>query len=134
MLRNAQYDFADRAKSLVDTLDGYEHAVGCGSGPEAFAKAYAEVAALFLGVWDAATQGVGGAAVGLTVTANNYAEAEHAANVLTPAVVKKAPPAVLKKRRTHPAAGSSSSPNSSLRRAPTTGPRRKPGTEPGLRS
>ncbi|MEV5530854.1 RNase A-like domain-containing protein [Streptomyces prunicolor] len=97
MLRNAQYDFADRAKSLVDTLDGYEHAVGCGSGPEAFAKAYAEVAALFLDVWDRATEGVGGAAVGLTVTANNYVEAEHATNILTPAVVRKSPPAVLKK-------------------------------------
>lgn len=97
MLRNAQYDFADRAKSLVDTLDGYEHAVGCGTGPEAFAKAYAETAALFLDVWDRATEGVGGAAVGLTVTANNYAEAEHATNILTPSVVKKSPPAVLKK-------------------------------------
>ncbi|MFF7596065.1 RNase A-like domain-containing protein [Streptomyces mirabilis] len=97
VLRNAQYDFADRAKSLVDTLDGYAHAAGCGSGPEAFAKAYAETAALFLDVWDRATEGVGGAAVGLTVTANNYAEAEHATNVLTPAVVKKSPPAVLKK-------------------------------------
>jgi hypothetical protein len=97
MLRNAQYDFADRAKSLVDTLDGYEHAVGCGTGPEAFAKAYAEIAALFLDVWDSTTEGVGGAAVGLTVTANNYAEAEHATNILTPSVVKKSPPAVLKK-------------------------------------
>ncbi|MCX4421913.1 RNase A-like domain-containing protein [Streptomyces mirabilis] len=97
VLRNAQYDFADRAKSLVDTLDGYAHAAGCGSGPEAFAKAYADTAALFLDVWDRATEGVGGAAVGLTVTANNYAEAEHASNVLTPAVVKKSPPAVLKK-------------------------------------
>ncbi|WNM29593.1 RNase A-like domain-containing protein [Streptomyces sp. Li-HN-5-11] len=97
MLRNAQYDFADRAKSLVDTLDGYAHAVGCGTGPEAFAKTYAEVAALFLDVWDRATEGVGGAAVGLTVTANNYAEAEHATNILTPTVVKKNPPAVLQK-------------------------------------
>ncbi|MFD1273894.1 hypothetical protein ACFQ51_25945 [Streptomyces kaempferi] len=97
VLRNAQYDFADRARSLVDTLDGYTHAAGCGTGPEAFAKAYAETAALFLEVWDRATEGVGGAAVGLTVTANNYAQAEHATNVLTPAVVKKSPPAVLKK-------------------------------------
>jgi hypothetical protein len=96
-LRNAQYDFADRAKSLVDTLDEYAHAVGCGTGPEAFAKSYSEVAALFLDVWGKATQGVGGAAVGLTVTANNYAEAEHATNILTPAVVKKTPPAVLTK-------------------------------------
>ncbi len=97
LLRNAQHDFADRAKSLVDTLDGHAHAVGCGTGPEAFAKSYAEVAALFLDVWDRATEGVGGAAVGLTVTANNYAEAEHATSPLTPAVVKKNPPAVIKK-------------------------------------
>ncbi|MER7680073.1 RNase A-like domain-containing protein [Streptomyces sp. NPDC096934] len=97
VLRNAQYDFADRARSLVATLDGYPHAAGCGTGPEAFARAYAETAALFLEVWDRATEGVGGAAVGLTVTANHYAEAEHATNVLTPAVVKKSPPAVLKK-------------------------------------
>ncbi|MEU1033415.1 hypothetical protein ABZ402_32780 [Streptomyces mirabilis] len=97
MLRNAQYDFADRAKSLVDTLDGYAHAVGCGTGPEAFAKAYAEVADLFLQVWSRATEGVGGAAVGLTVTANNYAQAEHATNPLSPAVVRKNLPDVLKK-------------------------------------
>lgn len=96
MLRNAQHDFSDRAKSLVDTLDGHAHAVGCGTGPEAFAKSYAEVAALFLEVWDRATEGVGGAAVGLTVTANNYAEAEHATSPLTPAVVKKSPPAVIR--------------------------------------
>ncbi|PBC96669.1 hypothetical protein BX281_4669 [Streptomyces sp. Ag82_O1-15] len=97
MLRNAQYDFADRAKSLVDTLDGYAHAVGCGTGPEAFAKAYAEVADLFLQVWSRATEGVGGAAVGLTVTANNYVQAEHATNPLSPAVVKTSLPDVLKK-------------------------------------
>jgi hypothetical protein len=97
MLRNAQYDFADRSKILVDALDGYAHAVGCGTGPEAFAKAYAEVAALFLDVWNRATEGVGGAAVGLTVTANNYAQAEQATTPLTPAVVTKNPPDVLKK-------------------------------------
>ncbi|MFF6995201.1 RNase A-like domain-containing protein [Streptomyces sp. NPDC008313] len=97
MLRNAQYDFAERIKSLVDTLDGYAHAAGCGTGPEAFVKAYAEVAALFLQVWTRAAEGVGGAAVGLTVTANNYAQAEHATNPLTPAVVKKSLPDVIKK-------------------------------------
>ncbi|GCB45609.1 RNase A-like domain-containing protein [Streptomyces sp. NL15-2K] len=96
LLRNAQHDFSDRAKSLVDTLDGYAHAVGCGTGPEAFAKAYAEAAALFLEVWSRATEGVGGAAVGLTVTANNYAQAEQATAPLAPAVAKKNPPAVIK--------------------------------------
>lgn len=96
LLRNAQHDFSDRAKSLVDTLDGYAHAVGCGTGPEAFARTYAEVAALFLDVWSRATEGVGGAAVGLTVTANNYAQAEQATAPLAPAVAKKNPPAVIK--------------------------------------
>ncbi|MER5404763.1 hypothetical protein [Streptomyces sp. NPDC002769] len=85
VLRSAQYDFADRARSLVDTLDGYPHAVGCGAGPEAFAKAYAAVADLFLQVWSRATEGVGGAAVGLTATANHYAQAEHATSPLSPA-------------------------------------------------
>ncbi|MFM9611615.1 RNase A-like domain-containing protein [Streptomyces niveiscabiei] len=97
MLRNAQYDFADRARKLVGALDGYEHAVGCGTGPEAFAKAYAEVAGLFLDVWNRTTEGVGGAVVGLTVTANNYTAADHATNVLVPAVPQtRNPPDVLK--------------------------------------
>ncbi|MEU1193801.1 RNase A-like domain-containing protein [Streptomyces sp. NPDC005859] len=96
MLRNAQYDFARRAGNLVDALDGYEHAVGCGTGPEAFAKAYADTAVVFLDVWNRTTEGVGGAAVGLTVTANNYARADHATHPLTPAVVTKNPPDVLK--------------------------------------
>ncbi|MHB9857991.1 RNase A-like domain-containing protein [Streptomyces sp. YIM S03343] len=96
MLRNAQYDFAGRARDLVGGLEGYEHAVGCGSGPEAFARAYADVAALFLSAWDKATEGVGGAAVGLTVTANNYARADHATHPLTPAVATRNPPDVLR--------------------------------------
>ncbi|MDX3382745.1 hypothetical protein PV682_14885 [Streptomyces niveiscabiei] len=97
MLRNAQYDFADRARKLVGALDAYEHAVGCGTGPEAFAKAYAEVAGLFLDVWNRTTEGVGGAAVGLTVTANNYTAADHATNVLVPAVPQtRNPPDVLR--------------------------------------
>ncbi|MGV9939804.1 RNase A-like domain-containing protein [Streptomyces sp. NPDC003401] len=96
MLRNAQYDFVGRARNLVDALDGYAHAVGCGTGPEAFVKAYADVAASFLDVWNKTTEGVGGAAVGLTVTANNYAQADHATHPLTPAVATKNPPDVLR--------------------------------------
>ncbi|MBM4824363.1 MULTISPECIES: RNase A-like domain-containing protein [Streptomyces] len=95
-LRNAHYDFMDRVESLVTTLALYPHAVGCGSGPEAFAKAYAEVADLFLRVWCRAAEGVGGAAVGLTITANHYAQADQATHPLVPAVVKKNPPDVLK--------------------------------------
>lgn len=100
-LRNGHYDFKDDSRSLVDTLDEYAHAAGCGSGPDAFATAYAKVAARFLEVWAKAAVGVGGAAVGLTVTANNYAAAEHAAHP-TPAPVpaKQQLPDVI--RSTHP--------------------------------
>ncbi|MFE2262646.1 RNase A-like domain-containing protein [Streptomyces griseosporeus] len=101
MLRNAHYDFLDRATSLVNTLASYPHAVGCGSGPEAFAKTYAEVSDLFLRVWCRAAEGVGGAAVGLTVTANNYAQADQATHPQVPVVARKNPPDVLK----NPSAG-----------------------------
>ncbi|MGW5739395.1 MULTISPECIES: RNase A-like domain-containing protein [Streptomyces] len=100
-LRNGHYDFKDDSKSLVDTLDEYAHAAGCGSGPEAFSAAYAKVAARFLEVWVKAAVGVGGAAVGLTVTANNYAAAEHAAHPTpAPLPVKQQLPDVI--RSTHP--------------------------------
>ncbi|WP_254075844.1 RNase A-like domain-containing protein [Streptomyces sp. P3] len=99
MLRNAQYDFAGQATKLVEGLDGHEHAVGCGTGPEAFAKAYADTAVLFLEVWNRTTEGVGGAAVGLTVTANNYLRADHTLHPLTPVLATKNPPDVLKSAR-----------------------------------
>ncbi|MFI6093818.1 RNase A-like domain-containing protein [Streptomyces sp. NPDC051218] len=100
-LRNGHYDFKDDSKSLVDTLDEYARAAGCGSGPEAFAAAYAKVAARFLEVWVKAAVGVGGAAVGLTVTANNYAAAEHAAHPTpTPVPAKQQLPDVI--RSSHP--------------------------------
>ncbi|MEU6053323.1 RNase A-like domain-containing protein [Streptomyces xanthochromogenes] len=77
VLRNQQYDFSDGAVRLLSALDNHAHAGGRGSGPEAFAATYAEVAKRFTEVWAKAVVGVGGAAVGLTVTANNYARAEY---------------------------------------------------------
>ncbi|MFD9819779.1 RNase A-like domain-containing protein [Streptomyces violascens] len=77
ILRNQQYDFSDGAVRLLAALDTHAHAGGRGSGPEAFATAYAKIAKRFIEVWAKAVVGVGGAAVGLTVTANNYVRAEY---------------------------------------------------------
>ncbi|GAA2457207.1 RNase A-like domain-containing protein [Streptomyces mauvecolor] len=77
VLRNQQYDFSDGAVRLLAALDTHAHAGGRGSGPEAFAAAYAKVTKRFIEVWAKAVVGVGGAAVGLTVTANNYVRAEY---------------------------------------------------------
>ncbi|MFC9619674.1 RNase A-like domain-containing protein [Streptomyces sp. NPDC056930] len=76
-LRNSHYDFSDQSVRLLEQLEMHEHAGGVGSGPEAFASAYAKVAVRFLQVWDKAVVGVGGAAVGLTATANHYMDAEY---------------------------------------------------------
>ncbi|WP_309226161.1 RNase A-like domain-containing protein [Streptomyces lunaelactis] len=79
-LRNSQIDFSEQANSVLEQLEGYEHAGGCGSGPEAFAAAYAKAAKRFFEVWDKAVAGVGGASVGLTATADLYAGAEYRAH------------------------------------------------------
>ncbi|MFC8919970.1 RNase A-like domain-containing protein [Streptomyces sp. NPDC057116] len=79
-LRNSQIDFSQKANGVLEQLEGYEHAGGCGTGPEAFAAAYAKVAKRFFEVWDKAVEGVGGAAVGLTMTANHYVGAEYRAH------------------------------------------------------
>lgn len=71
-----QSTYDDGATRLVSGVSGHEQLAGNGDGPAAFAAAYAEVAALFLQVWAAGVVSVGGVAVGLTVTANNYAAAD----------------------------------------------------------
>jgi hypothetical protein len=71
-----QHDYHAGAIHLVRDLSGHPQLAGRGSGPDAFADAYAEVTAEFLKVWAASVVSVGGAAVGLTVTANNYRSAD----------------------------------------------------------
>ncbi|MEU0398738.1 RNase A-like domain-containing protein [Streptomyces sp. NPDC006197] len=79
-LRNSQIDFRLRAGTLLAQMESYEHSGGCGTGPEVFAAAYAKVAKRFFEVWDRVGDGVGGAAVGLTMTANFYVGAEYRAH------------------------------------------------------
>ncbi|MEU3371675.1 RNase A-like domain-containing protein [Streptomyces sp. NPDC006660] len=87
LLRNQQYDFSEGPVRLLSLLDEHAHAGGRGSGPEAFAAVYATVSKRFTEVWARAVVGVGGAAVGLTVTANNYVRAEyHSDPKLAPAL------------------------------------------------
>ncbi|WP_330239211.1 RNase A-like domain-containing protein [Streptomyces sp. NBC_00525] len=96
-----QQPLMDRAaKALLDELRKYPDAGGYGAAPEAFAASYVKVGNRFLEVWARSVVSIGGAAVGFTSTANNYARAE-AANDVTgqttavtqalPAVIERAP-------------------------------------------
>ena len=75
-VRDEQFAFDKAAKTLMDALTGKEQLAGKGEGPDLLAAAYREAATMFFDVWGNAVVGVGGAAVGFTVTANNYAAAD----------------------------------------------------------
>ena len=75
-----QGPFNQAAKDLLIDLDKYPDAGGYGTAPQAFATAYVKVGNRFLEVWAKAVVSVGGAAVGFTTTANNYAKAEAASH------------------------------------------------------
>ncbi|MEV8366522.1 RNase A-like domain-containing protein [Streptomyces niveus] len=94
-LRNSQIAFSQQAGSVLGKLEENENAGGCGLGPEAFAAAYAKVAKRFFEVWDKAVEGVGGASVGLTMTANYYVGAEHRAHPTPGPPPTYPPPSVL---------------------------------------
>ncbi|MFI7893048.1 RNase A-like domain-containing protein [Streptomyces sp. CACIS-1.16CA] len=66
------------AKGLLDKLRQYPDAGGYGTAPQAFAASYVKVGNRFLDVWARSVVSIGGAAVGFTSTANNYAKAEAA--------------------------------------------------------
>ncbi|MEV5338580.1 RNase A-like domain-containing protein [Streptomyces sp. NPDC052676] len=86
------------AKTLLDELNKYPDAGGYGTAPQAFAASYVKVGNRFLEVWAKSVESIGGAAVGFTTTANNYAKAE-AANDPSGATkpVTQAPPQVISK-------------------------------------
>ncbi|WP_405442298.1 RNase A-like domain-containing protein [Streptomyces niveus] len=76
LVRDVQYAHDERGVALVDVLNKYSQSAGTGSGADAFAKAYTDVVQKFLEVWGKGVVSIGGAAVGLTVTANNYVQAD----------------------------------------------------------
>ncbi|MGW8378825.1 RNase A-like domain-containing protein [Streptomyces sp. ODS28] len=67
-------------KAFLDELARYPDGGGNGSAMEGFTKKYVKVANRFLDVWARSVVSVGGAAVGFTTTANNYAAADSATN------------------------------------------------------
>ncbi|MFD7557798.1 RNase A-like domain-containing protein [Streptomyces sp. NPDC059835] len=100
LLKDAQFAHGKRASALVDTLNKYNQSAGRGAGAHNFAFAYMMVVEKFLEVWGRSVLSVGGAAVGLTVTANHYVLADWEAggrkgaqpgNVPEPAVINKPP-------------------------------------------
>jgi hypothetical protein len=74
-----QQDPLDRGiKAFLDELARYPDGGGNGSAMKDFTTAYVQVANRFLEVWAKSVVSVGGAAVGFTSTANNYAAADAA--------------------------------------------------------
>ncbi|MFJ9893977.1 RNase A-like domain-containing protein [Streptomyces sp. NPDC091280] len=74
-----QQDPLDRGiKSFLDELARYPDGGGRGTAMKDFTTAYLKVAERFLEVWAKSVVSVGGAAVGFTSTANNYAAADAA--------------------------------------------------------
>ncbi|MFG1805641.1 RNase A-like domain-containing protein [Streptomyces sp. NPDC049040] len=75
-VRDEQFTFDKAARTLMDALSGHEQLAGKGTGPGKLAAAYLATARLFFDVWGAAVVSIGGASVGFTATANNYAAAD----------------------------------------------------------
>jgi hypothetical protein len=80
VVRDGQFDYDKQAKALTGTLDKYSQSAGTGWGADSFADRYGIVAGKFLELWAKSVVSVGGVAVGLTQTANNYAQADWAAS------------------------------------------------------
>ncbi|TXL91839.1 RNase A-like domain-containing protein [Streptomyces sp. IB2014 016-6] len=80
VVRDAQFAYDKKAKTLTDTLDKYSQSAGTGWGADSFADRYGIVAGKFLELWAKSVVSVGGVAVGFTQTANNYALADWAAS------------------------------------------------------
>jgi CDI toxin RNase A-like protein len=75
-VRDEQFAFDKAAKTLMDALSGSKQIAGKGTGPDQVAASYRKIATTFFDVWGHAVVGIGGASVGFTVTANNYAAAD----------------------------------------------------------
>lgn len=95
----AQQDTMNRgANSFLDELERYPDGGGRGTAAEDFAATYVKVGNRFLDVWARSVVSIGGAAVGFTTTANNYAAADaatHPSGTATP--LHQQPPTVIDK-------------------------------------
>ncbi|MFE6130199.1 RNase A-like domain-containing protein [Streptomyces sp. NPDC056437] len=92
-----QVDLNKGANQLLDELGRYPDCGGYGTAAWAFANAYKKVGNRFIEVWATSVASVGGAAVGFTLTANNYATADAATDPSGAPAQTKPPPAVIDK-------------------------------------
>ncbi|MEU6505767.1 RNase A-like domain-containing protein [Streptomyces sp. NPDC046942] len=97
VVRDGQFDYDKGATTLVNALNQYSQSAGTGAGPDAFATAYMQIAEKFLQVWAASVVSVGGVAVGLTLTANNYQAADWASRGMYGPPPRHTPPVVIDK-------------------------------------
>lgn len=93
----AQQDYMHKGMNeFLARLQSYPDSGGHGDASSAFASAYLKVANRFVEVWGKTMVSVGGAAVGFTTTANNYAAADAATHPSgTAQPTHQAPPTVM---------------------------------------
>ncbi|WP_328393913.1 hypothetical protein OHS70_04595 [Streptomyces sp. NBC_00390] len=101
LVKDAQFNHSERPFGLVDILNKYNQSAGTGWAADKFAEAYQQVVDKFLEAWGRGVVSIGGAAVGLTLTANHYVLAEWEASGRKgpqptgrpePVVINKTPP------------------------------------------
>ncbi|MEH0575255.1 hypothetical protein QBA54_12320 [Streptomyces sp. B21-108] len=97
VVRDGQFDYDKGATTLVSALNEYSQSASTGWGPDSFAKVYMQVAEKFVRVWAASVVSVGGVAVGLTVTANNYQAADWSTRGMQGPPPRRTPPVVIDK-------------------------------------
>ncbi|WP_159044720.1 RNase A-like domain-containing protein [Streptomyces sp. XY152] len=91
-----QQDLLHRGvKAFLTELARYPDGGGRGTAVQSFTSAYKNVSERFLEVWAKSVVSVGGAAVGFTVTGNNYAAADAATNPSPTAQPQYQPPPVV---------------------------------------
>ncbi|WP_406457716.1 hypothetical protein OH768_26825 [Streptomyces sp. NBC_01622] len=98
VVRDGQFDYDKGATRLVGALNEYSQSAGTGWGPDSFANVYMQIAEKFVKVWAASVLSVGGVAVGLTVTANNYQAADWSSRGMYGPPPRRTPPAVIDKQ------------------------------------
>jgi hypothetical protein len=97
VVRDGQFDYDKGATQLVETLNQYSQSAGTGWGPDSFANVYMEITEKFVKTWATSVVSVGGVAVGLTATADNYQAADWFARRMQGPPPRRTPPAVIDK-------------------------------------
>ncbi|WMX44067.1 RNase A-like domain-containing protein [Streptomyces roseicoloratus] len=98
-----QQSFHKALTQFLDVHAGYSKVGGSGTVTVEFATQYAAVLTLLLEVHGKAVVAIGGAAVGFTITADNFRQADAATHPLNPPFAPQAPPQVITSPQAYPA-------------------------------